>query len=299
MNIAVVGLGRMGNAIAFRANSAGHTVIGYDADADACARAKEMGIEIAANLQELASKARIFWLMVPIDAVGETVKILQQYCKAGDIIIDGGNSLYTDSIERAHALEMDNIHFLDCGTSGGVQGRAIGFCLMVGGDHDAYTKVHSVLTAIAAPGAVAHIGPSGTGHYVKMVHNGIEYGLLQAYAEGFQIIKEGTFKDQGIDLEQLSGIWNISSVIRSWLLTLTHEVMQEDQNFTDVSGKLAEGGTGRWTVEEAERNKIRVPVIEAALEQRTWSRKTGGDYATKLVALLRNKFGGHYVKRGN
>jgi 6-phosphogluconate dehydrogenase len=157
-------------------------------------------------------------------------------------------------------------------------------------------KIHSALAAIARPGGVGYIGPSGTGHYVKMIHNGIEYGLLQAYAEGFQIIKEGSFKNIAIDLEKVSRIWNVSSIIRSFLLELTHEIFEEDQELHNIVGELEEGGTGLWTLEEARAHHIPAPMIKQALEMRALSRQTGGNYATKLIAVLRHKFGGHPVK---
>lgn len=297
MKMGIVGLGRMGNAIAFRLLQAGHDVIGYDRDTSARDDAAGMGVSMVHDLAELASQTRIIWLMVPLDAVDSVINDLKSHLKADDIIIDGGNSYYEDSIRRAKDLATSGIIFLDCGTSGGVVGRRGGFCLMVGGDQAAYTKVHSLLVAIAAPGGLGYVGPSGTGHYVKMVHNGIEYGLLQAYAEGFQIIKEGTFKKMGLDLEEISRIWNNGSIIRSFLLGLAHQVFQKDEELRHIIGKVSEGGTGRWTVEEAKKHHLSVPVIEHALKVRAWSREHGGDYATKLIAVLRHEFGGHEVKR--
>ena len=217
--------------------------------------------------------------------------------KGGDILIDGGNSKFTDSIRRAQMLKTENIFFLDCGTSGGLQGRALGFSLMVGGDEVAYTKIHQILVAIAAPGGVGYVGPSGAGHYVKMVHNAIEYALLQAYAEGFQLLKEGSFKDTVFSLEHISGIWLNGSVIRSWILELSNDIFRKyGQKFEDVIGEIAEGGTGRWAVEDAHEHHVPARVIEESLKVREWSRKTGGDYATKIVAMLRHQFGGHEVK---
>ncbi len=297
MNIGIVGLGKMGNAIAFRLLEAGHNVVGYDRGEEPKKLAGQMGVTIANDLADLAKQTRAIWLMVPVSAVDAVIDELKSHLKADDIIIDGGNSYYEDSMRRAKALATDGIIFLDCGTSGGVAGRLGGFCLMVGGDEAAYTKIHSLLVAIAVPGGLGHVGPSGTGHYVKMVHNGIEYGLLQAYAEGFQIIKDGTFKEMGLDLEEISRIWNSGSIIRSFLLGLAHEVFEEDQALREVVGEIQEGGTGCWTVEEAKKHHISVPVIENALKVRTWSRESGGDYATKVIAMLRHKFGGHEVKR--
>lgn len=296
MNMGLIGLGRMGNAIGMRLVDAGHTVIGFDEHKGAQDEANNVGITVVSTIQQLAEKTRIVWLMVPIDVVDVVLAKLVPHLKRGDIIIDGGNSFYKDSIRRAQALAVQGIIFLDCGTSGGIAGRSFGFCLMVGGDEDAYIKIHSLLAAIARPGGIGYIGPSGTGHYVKMIHNGIEYGLLQAYAEGFQIIKEGSFKELAIDLEEVSRIWNVSSIIRSFLLELTHEVFEKDQELHTIVGAIEEGGTGSWTVQEAESHDIPVPVIKQALAVRAWSRKSGGNYATKLIAALRHAFGGHPVK---
>lgn len=296
MNMGLIGLGRMGNAIGFRLVEAGHTVIGFDENKEAVHHARAVNITIATSIKEVAEKTRIIWLMVPIAVVDTVIATLIPHLKAGDIIIDGGNSFYKDSMRRAQELAARGIIFLDCGTSGGVVGRSYGFCLMVGGDEDAFRKIHSLLAAIARPGGIGYIGPSGTGHYVKMIHNGIEYGLLQAYAEGFQVIKEGSFKELSINLEEVSRIWNVSSIIRSFLLELTHEIFEQDQELHHVIGHIEEGGTGSWTLKEAEEHHIPIPVIKQSIAVRAWSRQSGGNYATKLVALIRHKFGGHPVK---
>jgi 6-phosphogluconate dehydrogenase len=301
MKVGIIGLGKMGNSIAWRAVQAGHTVFGFDLDAHSCAQARAHGISIAGSLAELAAQVRVFWLMVPPGKpVDFVLDELRPFLQAGDIVIDGGNSKFTDSIARASRLEAERIYFLDCGTSGGLAGKEIGFCLMVGGQQSIYAKILELLVAIAAPNGVAHVGPSGAGHYVKMVHNGIEYALLQAYAEGFQLLHEGSFKECGLNLQEISRLWNTSSVIRSWILQLAHEVfVQHGHDFETISGEIAQGGTGRWTVEDAHDNHVPVPVIEEALHVRAWSERTGGNYATKLVALLRNAFGGHSVKKKN
>ncbi len=292
MNIGIIGLGRMGSAIAERLSHAGHSVLGYDrtllpnADVAKCA-----------TLADMAKQTRVIWLMVPIEAVDSVLDEIVPHLKSGDIVVDGGNSFYEDSMRRAATLAKKGIIFLDCGTSGGLGGREHGFCLMVGGDKAAYEKIKTFLDAIAAPNGVAHVGPSGAGHYVKMVHNGIEYGMLQAYAEGFQILKSGTFKKESLDLAQISGLWNTSSIIRSHLLGLAHEVFKEDQKFENISGEIAEGGTGKWALQEAKKNVIPAPVLEQSLAVRAWSRESGGNYATKVIALVRHKFGGHAVKK--
>lgn len=300
MTIGLIGLGRMGAAIAQRLVHGNFKVVGFDRDKNSCQRAREVGVNCVESIAEVAAQSRVMWLMVPAGEIVDAVlKDLMPHLKAGDIIVDGGNSKFTDSMRRAQMLKDAGIFYLDCGTSGGLLGREIGFCLMVGGEKKAYEKIHAALTAIAAPGGVAHVGPSGAGHYVKMVHNGVEYGILQAYGEGFHLIKEGTFKDKALDLQEIARVWTNGSVVRSWLLDLAHEVFQEDQELADVSGYVAEGGTGRWTVEDAHKNNIPVPVIERSLAVRRESRDTGGTYATKVVAMLRKKFGGHDVKKVN
>jgi 6-phosphogluconate dehydrogenase len=297
MKFGVIGLGRMGNAIAARAAAGGHTVFGFDLSEQAREQVKKEGVTPIATLAQLAESADIIWIMVPAgEIVDRTIESLKPHLTKKHLLIDGGNSKFTDSQRRARELEQDGIAFLDCGTSGGVHGREHGFCLMVGGTKDAYDRVAQLFDAIAAPGGHALVGPSGAGHYVKMVHNGIEYGLLQAYAEGFALIKSGTFKKDDLDLAQISELWNHGSVIRSFILELAHNIFAHDQQFDSVSGEIAESGMGLWTVEDADRNQIAVPVIKRALDVRAWSRTTGGDDATKIVALLRQQFGGHAIK---
>jgi 6-phosphogluconate dehydrogenase len=296
MRLAIIGLGRMGFAIAERVLDAGHKVVGFDIDVHLCKQLDEVGGTSVTSLAALAEDARIFWLMVPAKLVDQVLQELVPHLKGGDIVIDGGNSKFTDSIARARMLQLKNIFFLDCGTSGGVHGRAIGFSLMVGGDKDSYTKIHSLLAAIAAPNGVGYMGSSGTGHYVKMVHNGIEYALLQAYAQGLHVIKDGSFKKEYLDLAEITRVWSNGSVIRSWILDLLHDIVAKDQSLAHISGEIGELGTGQWTVDEALQHKIPVDLIEKAVEIRSWSRKTGGNFATKLVALLRHAFGGHSIK---
>jgi 6-phosphogluconate dehydrogenase len=236
--------------------------------------------------------------MVPQgELVDKVIAQLQPILKRGDIIIDGGNSKFSDSMRRAQELALHGIYFIDCGTSGGVHGRENGFCLMAGGDKKVYDIVEPLFKAVATYGGYAHVGPSGAGHYVKMVHNGIEYGLLQAYAEGFDVLKNGQFKDQHLDLEKIASLWNHGSVIRSWILDLVENIMKEDPNLDDIKGNFASTGMGKWTVEQAHAMNIPVPVIEESLKVREWSEKTGGNYATKIVAMLRNQFGGHAVSK--
>jgi 6-phosphogluconate dehydrogenase len=299
VNVAIIGLGKMGEAIAYRATQAGFKVFGFDVSSDSCAFAAKNGIQIVSNITDFADKnITIFWIMVPQgELVDKVITQLRPLLKAKDVIIDGGNSKFNDSKRRAQELALEDIYFIDCGTSGGVHGRKNGFCLMIGGDRIAYEYIEPLLQAVAMSEGYAHVGPSGAGHYVKMVHNGIEYGLLQAYAEGFHLLKNGEFENAHLDLEKIASLWNHGSVIRSWILELVFNIMKEDQNLAHINGNVSSTGMGKWTVEQAHISNVPVPVIEQALKVREWSEKTDGNYATKIVAMLRNQFGGHSVTR--
>jgi len=298
MNIGIIGLGRMGNAIAQRLIDADYPVIGYDRDPAAMVVAKEVGIQTVESIESVIRQAKVIWLLLPAgDAVDEVLKKLMPEIGPGDVIVDGGNSNFKDSVRRAQMLTAFDASFIDCGVSGGLQGRGYGFCLTVGGDQAAYIKVHGMLTAVATPGGVGHIGGSGAGHYTKMVHNAIEYALLEAYGEGFQLLRQGSFASEALDFEEISRLWNHGSIIRSWILDLAHRIFERDQKFEDISGVVGGGQTGRWAVEDAEEHKVPVPVIHKSLKVRDRSHETGGTYATKLVALLRHEFGGHPVKK--
>jgi 6-phosphogluconate dehydrogenase len=188
-----------------------------------------------------------------------------------------------------------SIHFIDCGTSGGIHGKDFGFSLMIGGDHTAFIAAEPIFKALAMDQGYAHLGPSGAGHYVKMVHNGIEYALLQAYAEGFHVLKNGSYDN--FDLEKICSVWNSGSIVRSWIVELARQVFEKDQTFTNVSGHIFENKTGQWMIEEARERNIPVKTIMQSLDIRAWSRATGGNYATKIVAMLRQQFGGHPIKK--
>lgn len=298
MNIGIIGLGRMGGALAFRLARAGHQVIGFDFNEEAIQQALLHGVSEAKTVAEVGRKASIIWLMVPAgDPVDAVIEELLPNIKEGSIIVDGGNSNFTDSIKRAHYLKTRGIYFVDCGTSGGLFGRDHGFCLMIGGERSAYEQLEPFLKSMATENGYAYIGSSGSGHYVKMIHNGVEYALMEAYAEGFHLIKEGSFKDEQLNLEAIAGLWNSGSIIRSWLLSLTHDVLKEDQKLDSVSGFVAETGMGMWTQQEAQKNNVSMPALDTALAVRNWSRKTGGNYTTKLIAMMRNKMGGHLFKK--
>lgn len=300
MTIGLIGLGRMGQSIAARLQAGGYSVVGYDlfppekidVAMDGQQASQKGSFTQVNSAQEVATQARVIWLMVPAgDPVDEVIGQIAPFLQKGSIIVDGGNSFFKDSIRRASQLAGQGFDFVDCGTSGGLQGRSIGFCLMVGGTKKAYAHCLPIFQVLAAPEGCAHVGPAGAGHYVKMIHNGIEYALLEAYAEGFQLLKEGFYKD--LDLAQISGVWNHGSIIRSWILELSHDIFVKHDDQAAIAGSIQESGTGRWTVEEAKSSSVGVPLIEESLRIRAWSRQTGGNYATKLVALLRHAFGGH------
>jgi len=234
--------------------------------------------------------------MVPAgQPVDDVLAALTPHLNPNAIVIDGGNSFFKDSIRRHGQLAAKQIQFLDCGTSGGLHGKATGFSLMIGGNRPAFESIEPIFTAIAAPDGCLYVGPAGSGHFVKMVHNGIEYGLLQAYAEGFHLIKDGPYKD--INLADIAHVWNHGAIIRSWICQLAEEVLKKDQDLTGIQGSIGENLTGRWTVDTAKECNVPLPTIQQALDVRAWSRQTGGNYATKLVAVLRNAFGGHAVSK--
>ena len=298
MKFGIIGLGRMGEAIAYRVIKAGFEVVGFDLSEVSQKAAADIGVQIVASVTDVAKQANIIWLMVPAgDPVDAVINELLPHLQPDTIIIDGGNSNFNNTMRRAKILQEKNIHYLDCGTSGGLKGREIGFSLMIGGDESAFKKVEQFFKAIATEDGYGLLGPSGAGHYVKMVHNGIEYAMLQALGEGLHLIKDGSFKDANIDLEKVTSIWANGSVIRSWLVELAQEVFAQDQKLENISGEVAEGGTGKWTFEDAQKHKIPVPALEESLRVRRESRDTGGNYGTKVVAMLRKGFGGHAVKK--
>ncbi len=291
MKLGMIGLGHMGHAIAARVVKAGYEVVGYDVNEHACERAKKTGITIADSPEMV--KTSITWLMVPAGKlVDDAIAALQP--KKGDIIIDGGNSKFTDTIIRAQQLAAKGILFLDCGVSGGLQGQELGFSLMVGGDKAAYESVLPLLQVMAVPQGCVHVGPSGAGHYVKMVHNGIEYGLLQAYGEGLQLLNEGSYKD--LDIKQVVDVWRHGSIIRSFLLDLASHVVAADPTLKDTVGEIQEGGTGRWTADEAHKQGVPMPALQAALEVRKQSRDGTCNWTTRFIARMRQAFGGHAVQ---
>jgi 6-phosphogluconate dehydrogenase len=293
MNIGIVGLGRMGRAIAHRAVLGGYIVYGYDQKEVVQQEAHNEGVLSVISLKSLAEHVSVILCMLPAgEVVDEVIDELLLYIKSGTIIIDGGNSHFSDSIRRYLWLKEAGHSFIDCGTSGGLHAREIGFSLMIGGDYDIFKKIEALFTVLATKNGYAYLGASGAGHYVKMVHNGIEYALLQSYAEGLDLLHHGRYKD--LNLADVTRVWSHGSIIRSYINDLAADIYKKgDQNFDKVKGIIGGGTTGRWTVEEASTQGIPVPLIREALKIREQSNITGGTYATKLVALLRNAFGGH------
>ena len=300
MNIGMIGLGRMGANMAARLVERGHRVVGHDRSAEAMQAAGADGVEAAASLEALVAALpapRAVWMMVPAGApVDQTIDALTPLLAAGDVVIDGGNSWYRDSLRRAEALEARGLRFVDAGVSGGIWGRTEGYSIMAGGSKEAIAHLTPALQALAPAQdkGWGHVGPAGAGHFVKMVHNGIEYGMMQAYAEGFAIMEA---KDPfGIDLAQVAGIWQHGSVVRSWLLDLAANALHEDPTLESIAPWVNDSGEGRWTVQEAIDLNTPAPVITHALIARLESRDESR-FGYRLLAALRQQFGGHAIKK--
>ena len=298
MQLAMIGLGRMGGNMVERLMRNGHRLVVFDRSADVVSKYARLGATPASDLAAVVKKLetpRVVWIMVPAgDPVDQTIAALKPALSPGDIIIDGGNSNFHDTIRRGAELAESKIEFIDCGTSGGVWGLENGYCLMVGGSDAAVTHCEPIFTALAPEKGYAHVGPVGAGHYVKMVHNGIEYGLLQAYAEGYEILHASrTFPN--LDLEQIANVWQYGSVVRSWLNELAAAAFSRDASLADIKGWVADSGEGRWTVQEAIDLDVPAPVITLSLLARFRSRQTDS-FGAKVIAALRNEFGGHAVK---
>ena len=301
MELAMIGLGRMGANMAERLVRGGHTVRGYDPGDAARQQAEARGIVPHANLQNAVAALptpRVVWLMVPAgQVVDDTIAQLRPLLATGDTVIDGGNSNYKDTQRRGAQLAEAGIHYIDCGTSGGVWGLAEGYSLMIGGDAGAVARLQPVFATLAPTPETGwgHVGPSGAGHFAKMIHNGIEYGMMQAYAEGFAILKHKQAMD--FDLGALAEIWRHGSVVRSWLLDLTADALKKNPQMDGIAPYVADSGEGRWTVAEAIDLNVSAPVITLSLLERLRSRDDDS-YADKLLAAIRNEFGGHAVKQG-
>ena len=296
MRIGFVGLGRMGANMVRRLLRHGHQVVAYNRTPDKTREIAQEGAEAAFSLAELADKLappRAVWLMVPAGEATETqINELLPHLAPGDILVDGGNANFHDSQRRHAQLAGAGIHFVDAGVSGGIWGLSEGYCLMVGGEPEPVAHLEPIFTALAQPGGYLHVGGPGAGHYVKMVHNGIEYGLMEAYAEGFEILHASEFQ---LDLPAIARLWNHGSVVRSWLLELAERALTPDQDLTHLKGWVADSGEGRWTVQEALDRDVPAPAITLALLMRLRSRQEDS-YAAKVLAALRNEFGGHPVQ---
>ena len=300
MEIGMIGLGRMGGNMAQRLLKGGHRVVAYDPNEDSVKAAEHNGATGANSIADLVSKLsapRAVWVMVPSGEPTEsTINVVADALSPGDVIIDGGNSNYKDSVRRASALKGKGISFLDAGTSGGIWGLTEGYSMMVGGETEAFQRIEPIIQTLA-PGkdfGYGHVGPAGSGHFVKMVHNGIEYGMMQAFAEGFELMEAK--QEFNLDMAQIAEMWRYGSVVRSWLLDLTAVALKEDAKLEGLQAYVEDSGEGRWTVQEAIELAVPVPVISASLQARFRSRQEQ-PFGLKLLAAMRNQFGGHAVRK--
>lgn len=300
MKLGMIGLGRMGANMAQRLMRGGHSVVGFDPIAEARNLLKEKGAETASSLAKLVEKLptpRILWMMVPAGKItDDTVTALLPLLAKGDALIDGGNSNYKDTLRRAKASAEKKIEYVDCGTSGGVWGLAEGYSMMIGASKSAMKRLHPIFETLAPDidKGWGHVGPVGAGHFTKMIHNGIEYGMMQAYAEGFSIL--GHKEEFKLDLHQISEIWRYGSVVRSWLLDLTANALKENPTMKGIAPYVEDSGEGRWTVAEAIDLNVPAPVITISLLERLRSREDES-FTDKLLAAMRNQFGGHAIKK--
>ncbi len=302
MKLGFVGLGKMGANMVRRLTQGGHEVVAYDRSVEVAKElAKECGESVkaattTAEVVESLKSPKVVWLMIPSgDPVDAAINELKPMLSKGDIIIDGGNSNFKDSIRRSEELKELGIGFMDAGTSGGVWGLEVGYCLMVGAETETFSVLEPALKTLAPPEGYLHVGPCGSGHYVKMIHNGVEYGIMQAYAEGFDILENSRFD---IDLHAVSRLWNQGSVIRSWLLELCERMFEEDPKLKNLEAYVPDSGEGRWTVNESIELSVPAPVITLALQARFRSRQENS-FSNRVLAALRNQFGGHAIKRRN
>jgi 6-phosphogluconate dehydrogenase len=298
MQLAMIGLGRMGGNMVERLMRNGHQLVVFDRAADAMAKYEKLGATTAADLTRVAQSLpapRVIWIMVPAgDPVDQTIAALRPHLSAGDVIIDGGNSNFHDTIRRGQELAAAKIELIDAGTSGGIWGLENGYCLMVGGSDSAVKRCEPIFKSLAPEDGYAHVGPTGAGHYVKMIHNGIEYGMLQAYAEGYEILHASkTFPK--LDMKQIAEVWQHGSVVRSWLNELAVKAFSNDVALSDIKGYIEDSGEGRWTVQEAIDLSVPAPIITLSLLTRFRSRQEES-FGAKVIAALRNEFGGHAVK---
>lgn len=297
MEIGLVGLGKMGFNLAQNIHHHKHQLKAFDLNTSLAEAIGKKGVQTVSSLDALVksfSGRSVIWLMIPAGiAVDKTIEVLKPLLKAGDIVIDGGNSNYKDSIRRATDLAASQIHFLDCGTSGGTEGALHGVCAMIGGNKEAFTICEPLFKDIALPNGYLYCGASGAGHFVKMIHNGIEYGMMQSIAEGFEVMQKSNFN---LNLKEVAGVWNHGSVVRSWLMELTENALSKDPNLESIKGVMHSSGEGKWTLEHALENQIATPVIALSLLMRYRSLQED-TFSGKIVAALRNEFGGHAVEK--
>jgi 6-phosphogluconate dehydrogenase len=297
MQIAMIGLGRMGGNMTERLLRGGHQVVAYDRSPEAVSVSAKAGAVASTGLEDLVARLtppRAVWIMVPAgQPVDDTLAGLQPLLTPGDVLIDGGNSNYHDTIRRGRSLDAHDLALIDCGTSGGIWGLEHGYCLMVGGPPDAVSRCEPAFRTLAPPDGYAHVGPTGAGHYVKMIHNGIEYGMLQAYAEGYELLHAS--KQFSLDLAQIAALWNRGSVVRSWMNELAERAFAGDPSLEALRGYVEDSGEGRWTVQEGIDLAVPTPVIALALMARFRSRQDES-FGAKVIAALRREFGGHAVK---
>jgi 6-phosphogluconate dehydrogenase len=298
MQLAMIGLGRMGGNMSERLMRDGHKMVVFDRSPEAVQKYVALGASGASSAAEVVSKLtapRVVWIMVPAGKpVDDTIAALLSGLSKGDVIIDGGNSNFHDTMRRAKELETKGIHFVDSGTSGGIWGLENGYCLMIGASPEAFALCEPIFKSLAPPDGYGHMGPPGSGHYVKMIHNGVEYGMLQAYAEGYEILHAS--KDFKLDLHKIAGVWNHGSVVRSWINELAEIAFERDANLDQLKGYIEDSGEGRWTVQEAIDLDVPAPVITLSLLTRLRSRQADS-FGGQVIAALRNEVGGHAVKK--
>lgn len=298
MQLGMIGLGKMGGNMTERLVRDGHEVVVFDRDPAKVQRYVSLGATGSADMAALVARLespRVVWIMLPAGKpVDDTIAVLAQGMAKGDVIIDGGNSNFHDTMQRAEMLRQEGIEFVDSGTSGGIWGLENGYCLMIGGSEEAFRLCEPIFRSLAPENGYARMGPAGSGHYVKMIHNGIEYGMLQAYAEGYEILHAS--KDFDLDLHRIAGVWNHGSVVRSWINELAERAFEKDADLAALKGFVTDSGEGRWTVQEAIDLDVPAPAITLALLARLRSRQDDS-FSAKVIAALRNEFGGHAVQK--
>lgn len=297
MNIGIIGLGKMGFNLALNIKDHGHNIMGNDLDPELVKKCEQAGIKTAPTIEKLIASLpapRVIWMMIPAgEAVDYALKVIKTQVQPGDVVIDGGNSFYKDSMRRAVELKELKIGYLDCGTSGGVEGARNGVCAMIGGDAEVFAQCEQLFRDISLKDGYLYCGHAGSGHFVKMIHNGIEYGMMQSIAEGFEVMHKSNF---GLNLEKVAKVWNHGSVVRSWLMELTERALSKDPDLSSIRGVMRSSGEGKWTVETALEQQIATPVMALSLMMRYRSMEDD-TFSGKVVAALRNEFGGHAVDK--